>query len=108
MAYLMFVSNTVHSEIEYGCCSISGVPSVRQEGSIISVISSFVSVSSIVHLACFVAYVFLVNRGNVTVVKFSKGYSTGLNGLLFALGSQQNMVAVYSQLRDNSRSIRRS
>lgn len=112
MAYLTFITNTVHCEIKQAvpkaaitvaAAFLVFLLAVQKDLSSLR-IASFVSVSSIVYLACFVAYVFLVNRGNVTVVKFNKGYSTGLSGLLFALGCQQNMVAVYSQLKDNSRS----
>lgn len=107
VAYLTFITNTVNCEIKQAVTVAAAflvfLLAVQKDLSSLR-IASFVSVSSIVYLACFVAYVFLVNRGNVTVVKFNKGYSTGLSGLLFALGCQQNMVAVYSQLKDNSRS----
>lgn len=111
MTYLTFITNTVHFEIKQAVPKVAIMVAAAFFVFLLAVqkdlsslrIASFISVSSIVYLACFVVYVFLVNRGNVTVVKFNKDYSTGLSNLLFALGCQQNMVAVYSQLKDNSR-----
>ncbi|ELQ74648.1 Amino Acid/Auxin Permease (AAAP) Family [Trachipleistophora hominis] len=111
MAYLTFITNTVHFEIKEAvpkpvitviAAFLVFMLAVQKDLSSLK-IASFVSVASIVYLACFVVYVFVVNRENVTVLKFNKDYSTGVSGLLFALGCQQNMVAVYSQLKDGSR-----
>lgn len=64
--------------------------------------ASYLSVTSVICLSIFVMYIFKLNHVNTTVKTFSTDYSNSIGQILFAVGCQQNMVSVYSQLRNRS------
>lgn len=118
ITYLTFITNLVCSEINEIWPKTAGLPKAVISGTFAFLIfllavqkdlsslriASLISISSIVFLSGFVFYMCFVNYKNTTTLKFNNNYALGLSDLLFALGCQHNMVAVFSQLKDKSKS----